>query len=203
MADDLYEAQTLMAISQYRSEARRRDDASPQRRSVGGSGGSNSDAGSGDQDNGPGPTGGSGPANPPPWTPTSPDRFRFSGPVPLGPLYTWSADCAGDDVNPWMESRLANQTFITMSVNILSPILPFRPDWIFPNRPTIFTSPAAPAFFGPLITEANFKALQAFEPCHVMRNTLPPITFEPYVGCRLGIFIRQYRDFEATELIAV
>ncbi|POM65165.1 Hypothetical protein PHPALM_19167 [Phytophthora palmivora] len=40
VADDLYEAQTLMAISQSRSEARRRDHASPQRRSVGGSGGS-------------------------------------------------------------------------------------------------------------------------------------------------------------------
>ncbi|POM66261.1 Hypothetical protein PHPALM_17907 [Phytophthora palmivora] len=73
VADDLYEAQTLMGISQFRSEARRRDHASPQCRSVGGSGGSpggsdgsNSDAGSGDQGNGSGPTGGSGLANPPP-----------------------------------------------------------------------------------------------------------------------------------------
>ncbi|POM72411.1 Hypothetical protein PHPALM_10873 [Phytophthora palmivora] len=141
-----------MAISQFRSEARRRDHASPQRRSVGGSGGSpggsdgsNSDTGSGDQ---------------------------------------------------------GNQTLIAMTVNFLFPILPFRPDWIFPHRPTIYTSPTAPAFCGHLITEANVKALQAAEPWQVIRNTLPPISFEADVGGRLGVFLRQYRDFEASELIA-
>ncbi|POM77016.1 Hypothetical protein PHPALM_5668 [Phytophthora palmivora] len=50
--------------------------------------------------------------------------------------------------------------------------------------------------------EANVKALQAAEPWRVIRNTLPPISFEADVGGRLGIFVRQYRDFEASELIA-
>ncbi|POM71104.1 Hypothetical protein PHPALM_12372 [Phytophthora palmivora] len=106
VADDLYEAQTLMAISQSRSEARRRDHASPKRRSVGGSGGS------------PGGSGGS------------------------------NSDAGSRD------------------------------------------------------QEANVKALQAAEPWQVIRNTLPPISFEADVGGRLGIFLRQYRDFEASELIA-
>ncbi|POM64372.1 Hypothetical protein PHPALM_20104 [Phytophthora palmivora] len=63
VSDDLYEAQTLMAISQSRSEARRREHESPQRHLAGGSGGSpggsdgsNSDAGSGDQSNSSAPT---------------------------------------------------------------------------------------------------------------------------------------------------
>ncbi|POM62557.1 hypothetical protein PHPALM_28278 [Phytophthora palmivora] len=50
VADDLYEAQTLMAISQSRSEARRGEHVSPQRGSSGspgGSDGSDSDTGSG------------------------------------------------------------------------------------------------------------------------------------------------------------
>ncbi|POM65658.1 Hypothetical protein PHPALM_18595 [Phytophthora palmivora] len=89
-----------------------------------------------------------------------------------------------------------------MTVNFLFPILPFRSDWIFPHRPTIYTSPTAPAFCGHLITEANVKALQAAEPWRVIRNILPPISFEADVGGRLGIFVRQYRDFEASELIA-
>ncbi|POM65549.1 Hypothetical protein PHPALM_18716 [Phytophthora palmivora] len=210
VADDLYEAQTLMAISQSRSEARRRDHASPQRRSAGGSGGSprgsdgsNSDAGSGDQDNGSGPTGGSGPANPPPGR--QPPRITFVPQVPFPegrciPGRRIVRVMAAADIDPWIESRLA--TLIAMTVNFLFPILPFRPDWIFPHRPTIHTSPTAPAFCGHLITEANVKALQAAEPWQVIRNTLPPISFEADVGGRLGIFIRQYRDFEASELIA-
>ncbi|POM71994.1 Hypothetical protein PHPALM_11371 [Phytophthora palmivora] len=106
------------------------------------------------------------------------------------------------DIDPSIESRLANQTLIVMTVNFLFPTLPFRPDWIFPHRPTIFTSSTAPVFCGHLITEANVKALQAAEPWQVIRNTLPPILFKADVGGRLGISVRQYRDFEASELIA-
>ncbi|POM64920.1 Hypothetical protein PHPALM_19483, partial [Phytophthora palmivora] len=190
VADDLYEAQTLMAISQSRSEARRRDHASPQRRSVGGSGGS---------------PGGSGPANPPPGR--QPPRITFVPQVPFPedrciPGRRIVRVMAAADIDPWIESRLANQTLIAMTVNFLFPILPFRPDWIFPHRPTIYTSPTASAFCGHLITEANVKALQAAEPWQVIRNTLPPISFEADVGGRLGVFLRQYRDFEASELIA-
>ncbi|POM66262.1 Hypothetical protein PHPALM_17909 [Phytophthora palmivora] len=103
VADDLYEPQTLMTISQSRSEARRRDHASPQSQLAGGSPGgfhgSNSDTGSGDQGNGSGPT-----------------------------------------------------------------------DWIFHHRPTIYTSPMAPAFCGHLITEANVKALQVAEPTVISKQ---------------------------------
>ncbi|POM58527.1 Hypothetical protein PHPALM_36811, partial [Phytophthora palmivora] len=203
VADDLYEARTLMTISQSRSEARHRDHASPQRRSAGGSpggsDGSNSDVGSGDQDNG------SGPANPPPGR--QPPRITFVPQIPFPegrctPGRRITRIMAATDIDPWIESRLANQTLIAMTVNFLFPMLPFRPDWIFPHRPTIFTSPTATAFCGHLITEANVKALQAAEPWQVIRNTLPPISFEADVGGRLGIFVRQYRDFGAAELIA-
>ncbi|POM77724.1 Hypothetical protein PHPALM_4846, partial [Phytophthora palmivora] len=107
----------------------------------------------------------------------------------------------GADIYSLIESQLVNQTLITMTVNFLFPILPFRFDWIFPHRPTIYTSPTAPAFCGHLITEANVKALQAAEPWRVIRNTQPPISFEADVGGRLGTFLLQYRDFEASELI--
>ncbi|POM67599.1 Myosin heavy chain, striated muscle, partial [Phytophthora palmivora] len=152
VADDLYEAQTLMAISQSRSEARRRDHASPQRRPAGGSGGS---------------PGGSGPANPPPGR--QPPRITFVPQVPFPegrcvPGRRIARTMAAADIDPWIESQLVNQTLITMTVNFLFPILPFRSDWIFPHRPTIYTSPMAPAFCGHLITEANVKALQAAEP---------------------------------------
>ncbi|POM78103.1 Hypothetical protein PHPALM_4412 [Phytophthora palmivora] len=212
VADDLYEAQTLMTISQSRSEARRRDHASPQRRSAGGSGGSpdgsngsDSDTGSGGQGNGAGPTGVAGPASPP--SGRQPRRITFVPQVPFPedrciPGRRIARAMAAADIDPWIESRLANQTLITMTVNFLFPILPFRPEWIFPHRPTIYTSPTTPAFCGHLITEANVKALQAAEPWRVIRKTLPPISFEADVGGRLGIFIRQYRDFEASELIA-
>ncbi|POM73532.1 Hypothetical protein PHPALM_9612 [Phytophthora palmivora] len=184
VADDLYEAHTLMAISQSRSEARRRDHASPQRRSAGGSpggsDGSNSDAGSGDQGNGSDPQA---------------DLAR--------PIRLLGASSPESPSSPRSHSlRLANQTLITMTMNFLFPILPFRSEWIFPHRPTIYTSPTAPAFCGHLITEANVKALQAAEPWRVIQNTQPPISFEADVGGRLGTFLRQYRDFEASELIA-
>ncbi|POM60436.1 hypothetical protein PHPALM_30709 [Phytophthora palmivora] len=199
VADDLYEAQTLMAISQSRSEARRRDHASPQRRSAGGSGGSpdgsdgsNSDTGSRDQGNGSGPTDG-----------RQPHRITFAPQVPFpegrcisGRRIARAMTAAG--IDPWIESWLANQTLIVMTLNFLFPILPFRPDWIFPHRPTIYTSPRAPAFCGHLITETNVKALQAAKPWRVIRNTLPPISFEADVGGRLRIFVRQY----PSELIA-
>ncbi|POM57498.1 Hypothetical protein PHPALM_37981 [Phytophthora palmivora] len=209
VADDLYEAQTMMAISQSRSEARRRDHASPQRRSAsgsggspGGSGGSDSDAGSGDQDDRSGPTGGSGPANPPPGR--QPPRITFVPQVPFPegrcvPGRRIARAMAAVDIDPWIESQL---TLITMTMNFLFPILPFRSEWIFPHRPTIYTSPTAPAFCGHLITEANVTALQAAEPWRVIQNTQPPISFEADVGSRLGTFLRQYRDFEASELIA-
>ncbi|POM67979.1 Hypothetical protein PHPALM_15917 [Phytophthora palmivora] len=209
VADDLYEAQTLMVIFQSRSEARRREYASPQRQFAGGSGGSpdgsDSDTGSGGQGNGTGPTGGSGPASPP--SGHQPRRITFVPQVPFPedrciPGRRIARVMAAADIDPWIESRLANQTLITMAVNFLFLILPFRPEWIFPHRPTIYTSPTAPALCGYLIREANVKALQAAEPWRVIRNTLPPISFETDVGGRLGIFIRQYRDFEASELIA-
>ncbi|POM73484.1 Myosin heavy chain, striated muscle [Phytophthora palmivora] len=174
VADDLYEAQTLMAISQSRSEARRRDHASPQRRSAGGSGGSpggsdgsNSDTGSRGQGNGFGPTGGSGPTNPPPGRQSPRITFVPQVPFPEGrciPGRRIVRVMAAADIDPWIESRLANQILIAMTVNFLFPILPFRPDWIFPHRSTIYTSLTAPAFCGHLITEANVKALQAAEP---------------------------------------
>ncbi|POM63606.1 Hypothetical protein PHPALM_20966 [Phytophthora palmivora] len=202
VADDLNEAQTLMAISQPRSEARRRDHASPRRQSVGGSGGSpggsdgsNSDTGSGNQGDGIGPMGGSGPATPP--NGRQPRRITFVPQIPFPdsrgiPGRRIARVMVAADIEPWIESRLANQTLIAMPVNFLFLILQFRLDWIFPHRPRVFTSPTAPAFCGHQITEANVK---------VVRNSLPPITSEPNVGGRLGIFIRQYRDFETSELI--
>ncbi|POM64551.1 Hypothetical protein PHPALM_19902 [Phytophthora palmivora] len=198
VADDLYEAQTLMTISQSRSEARRRDHASPQRRpsggfggSPGGSDGSNSDAGSGDQGNGSGPTGESGP---PPGR--QPPRVTFGPQVPFPegrriPDRRVARVIAAVDIDPWIESRLANQTLIVMTVT-------FLPD-LSPSADDLHLSDSY-RFCGHLITEANIKALQA--PWQVIRNTLPPISFEDDVGGRLGIFLRQYRDFEASELIA-
>ncbi|POM65898.1 Hypothetical protein PHPALM_18320 [Phytophthora palmivora] len=111
---------------------------------------------------------------------------------------------AGPPSFPRSHSRriVVYRTLVIMTVNFLFPILPFRPEWIFPHQPTIYTSPTAPAFCGHLITEANVRALQAAEPWLVIRNTLPPISFEADVGGRLGIFLRQCHDFEASELIA-
>ncbi|POM81865.1 Histone methylation protein [Phytophthora palmivora] len=184
----LCKAQTLMAISQSRYEGRRRDHAPPQHHLAGesggspdGSNGSNSDTGSGDQGNGSGPTGGSGPANPP--NGRQPPRITFVPQVPFPegrcvPGRRIARVMAAADIDPWIESRLENQTVITISVNFLFPIQPFQPDWIFPHRPTILTSPTSPAFCGHLITEANVKTLQASEPWQVMRRFLPPITFE-------------------------
>ncbi|POM68855.1 Hypothetical protein PHPALM_14929 [Phytophthora palmivora] len=187
-ADDLYEAQTLMAISQSRSEARRRDHASPQRRSAGGSGGSpgGSDGSNSDAD----------------------PEIRATDPAPQAdlarPIRPLDASLPESLSSLRFHSlRVAVYlTLIAMAMNFLFPILPFRPDWIFPHRPTIYTSPTAPAFCGHLITEANVKALQAAEPWQVIQNILPPISFEADIGGRLGIFLRQYRDFEASELIA-
>ncbi|POM61099.1 LOW QUALITY PROTEIN: hypothetical protein PHPALM_29939 [Phytophthora palmivora] len=197
VADDLYEAQTLMAISQSRSEARRRDHASPQRRSAGGSGGSpggsggsDPDAGSGDQDDGSGSTGDL----------AQPIR-HLDVPFPEGrcvPGRRIARAMAAADIDPWIESQLVNQTLITMTVNFLFPILPFRSDWIFPHRPTIYTSPTAPAFCGHLITEANRKALQAAEPwrlitywesTHKFPITAAMIAQSPW----LGSFAKQRR----------
>ncbi|POM70890.1 Hypothetical protein PHPALM_12618 [Phytophthora palmivora] len=107
VADNLYEAQTLMAISQSRSEARRRDHASPQRRFAGGS------------------PGGSDGRQPPRITFVPQVSFPDGRCIPGRRIVRVMAAA---DIDPWIESRLANQTLIAMTVKFLFPILPFRPD---------------------------------------------------------------------------
>ncbi|KAE8970173.1 hypothetical protein PR001_g27287 [Phytophthora rubi] len=213
VADDLLEAQTLQALAQSRSAERWRRQASPRRgprvagsgASPDGSDGSDSDAGSAPRSASNADSSGGAPASPrrqPAGSPT-PDPMR---PVaPFGPEELCIPGRAQAramiqrEVDPWLADQIADTAMITMLINVLFPVLPTRPGWLFPRiAPTARRQYTPRDYCVDLITEDNVRALLDTRPWEVLEraNDADALSFDEDVGGRLGVAIRRYQTHE-------
>ncbi|KAE9323574.1 hypothetical protein PF008_g17316 [Phytophthora fragariae] len=208
MADDLLEAQTLQALAQSRSAERRWRQASPRRGpKVAGSGASpdgsdGSDAGSAPQSAPNANSAGDAPASPRrrPAGSSTPDPMR---PVaPFGPedlCIPGRAQARAMIQDPWLADQISDATMVTMLINVLFPVLPTRPGWLFPRiAPTARRQYTPRDYCVDLITEDNVRALLDTRPWEVLEraNDADALSFEEDVGGRLGATIRRYQTHE-------
>ncbi|GMF29422.1 unnamed protein product [Phytophthora fragariaefolia] len=107
------------------------------------------------------------------------------------------------DCEPLAVARLNHVAIMTMSIDVLFPLLPTQPGWIFPhldpeNRPQYRSTD----YCSVLVTEVNVQALLDTRPWDTLEGTDNMISFEADVGGRPGLLIQAYRDFETSALIS-
>ncbi|GMF54650.1 unnamed protein product [Phytophthora fragariaefolia] len=171
---------------------------------MGGSGGPPGGSDDSDSEEDPDPQGhGRDPATPP--RPRNP----LAAADPIAPGDQWipgrdtSRILAPIDCEPWAVARLNHVAIMTMSIDVLFPLLPTQPGWIFPhldpeNRPQYRSTD----YCSDLITEVNVRALLDTRPWDTLEGTDNMILFEVDVGGRLGLLIQAYRDFETSALMS-
>ncbi|OWZ06573.1 hypothetical protein PHMEG_00021152 [Phytophthora megakarya] len=93
---------------------------------------------------------------------------------------------------------------MTMTVEVLSRALPFRPEWIFPSHLPRAAIPRSGQYCSHLITGQNIRALMAALPWNVLAgaNIPEPMSFDITVDGRLGFLIERYSAVEFQDLIA-
>ncbi|KAE9166748.1 hypothetical protein PF005_g29074 [Phytophthora fragariae] len=213
VTNDLLEAQTLQALAQSRSAERRCRLASPRRgpkvagsgASLDGSDGSGSDA---DPTSRPTPNVGSsgGPSAPPPRRSagsSAPDPMKSVAPFARGELCipgrVQAHAMIQREVDPWLADQISDKAMVTMLINVLFPILPTRPGWLFPRIALTDRRQYTPQdYCVDLITEDNVRALLDSRPWEVLERAAnaDPISLEDDVGGRLGVAIQRYQTHE-------
>ncbi|OWZ20299.1 hypothetical protein PHMEG_0005298 [Phytophthora megakarya] len=90
-----------------------------------------------------------------------------------------------------------------MTLEVLSRVLPFRPEWIFPGHVPRTATPRADHYCSHLITAKNVRDLMATLPWNVLTgaNIPDPISFEITVDGRLGFLFERYSAVELQNLI--
>ncbi|OWZ04188.1 hypothetical protein PHMEG_00023949 [Phytophthora megakarya] len=124
----------------------------------------------------------------------APDHVRI-----LGRQQTRQYNIA--DVDPWVVQRINTLTIMTMTMTleVLSRALPFRPEFIFPSHVPRMATPRSDQYCSHhLITGQNVRDLMAALPW----NVLTPMSFEITVDGRLGFLIERYSVVELQDLIA-
>ncbi|OWY95673.1 hypothetical protein PHMEG_00034259 [Phytophthora megakarya] len=108
------------------------------------------------------------------------------------------------DVDPWVIQRINTLTIMTMTLEVLSRALPFRPEWIFPSHLPRAATPRSGQYCSHLITGQNVRDLMAALPWNVLTgaNIPEPMSFEITVDGRLGFLIERYSEVEFQDLIA-
>ncbi|OWZ12182.1 hypothetical protein PHMEG_00014691 [Phytophthora megakarya] len=167
--DDMLLAQTVMALSRPKSEQRRRDHAAPHRTSAGGDvdPGSGGDSDGGNSSNGSGGGGGGGsPVDPTgmPLLSTMLPRRLFAADHECIPVRQQTHQYNIADVDPWMIQQINTLTIMTMTLEVLSRALSFRPEWIFPGHVPRVATPRPGQHYSHLITVHNVRALMAALP---------------------------------------
>ncbi|KAE8978257.1 hypothetical protein PR001_g24897 [Phytophthora rubi] len=103
------------------------------------------------------------------------------------------------EVDPWLADQISDKAMVTMLINVLFPILPTRPGWLFPRiAPTDRRQYTPHDYCVDLITEDNVRALLDSRPWEVLERAAnaDPISFEDDVGGRLGVAIQRYQTHE-------
>ncbi|OWZ18235.1 hypothetical protein PHMEG_0007716 [Phytophthora megakarya] len=108
------------------------------------------------------------------------------------------------DVDPWVIQRINTLTIITMTLEVLSRALPFRPEWSFPSHVPRVATPRPDQYCSHLITGQNVRDLMAALPWNVLTcaNIPEPMSFEIAVDGRLGYLIERYSAVEFQDRIA-
>ncbi|KAF4148098.1 hypothetical protein GN958_ATG02711, partial [Phytophthora infestans] len=218
-AEDALEEDTRRALSQSRSEARRRSLSTPPPQGVrlvadlpdlveggsphgGGSPGSPRGGGS------PGsPHGGGSPGS---VLIPAPPNSSLPGMLPVAPFGPDAAFIPGRrapvafaarDIEPWSAKKLNRVAIISMKITVLFPELPFRAEWIFPR-----TADAIPraGYVDSLITRPLVEELTSAAPWDTLVTTpVDPVSFRGDVRGRLGVFVRAFRDFASKHRVAI
>ncbi|KAF4133111.1 hypothetical protein GN958_ATG17698, partial [Phytophthora infestans] len=218
-AEDALEEDTRRALSQSRSEARRRSLSTPPPQGVrlvadlpdlveggsphgGGSPGSPRGGGS------PGsPHGGGSPGS---VLIPAPPNSSLPGMLPAAPFGPDAAFIPGRrapvafaarDIEPWSAKKLNRVAIISMKITVLFPELPFRAEWIFPR-----TADAIPraGYVDSLITRPLVEELTSAAPWDTLVTTpVDPVSFRGDVRGRLGVFVRAFRDFASKHRVAI
>ncbi|OWZ05721.1 hypothetical protein PHMEG_00022131 [Phytophthora megakarya] len=206
--NDMMQAQMVMALSRSRSEQRRCDHAAPHRTGAGGAG----DPGLGGDSDGDGSSncsgggGGGSPVDPAgmplvstmlPRRHFAPDHVRIRG-----RQQTRQYDIA--DVDPWVIQRINTLTIVTITLEVLSRALPFRPEWIFPSHVPRVSTRRSDQYCTHLLTGQNVRDLMAAFPWYVLTgaNIPEPMSFEITIDGRLGFLIERYSAVEFQDRIA-
>ncbi|KAF4141158.1 hypothetical protein GN958_ATG09651, partial [Phytophthora infestans] len=90
---------------------------------------------------------------------------------------------------------------ISMKITVLFPELPFRAEWIFPR-----TADAIPraGYVDSLITRPLVEELTSAAPWDTLVTTpVDPVSFRGDVRGRLGVFVRAFRDFASKHRVAI
>ncbi|OWY97492.1 hypothetical protein PHMEG_00031962, partial [Phytophthora megakarya] len=108
------------------------------------------------------------------------------------------------DVEPWVIQRINTLTIMTMTLEVLSRALPFRPELIFPSHLPTSAVPRTGQYCSHLITGQNVRDLMVALPWNVLTgaNIPEPMSFEITVDGRLGFLIERYSAVEFQDLIA-
>ncbi|KAF4135165.1 hypothetical protein GN958_ATG15659, partial [Phytophthora infestans] len=221
-AEDALEEDTRRALSQSRSEARRRSLSTPPPQGVrlvadlpdlveGGSphgGGSPGSPGSPHGGGSPGsPHGGGSPGS---VLIPAPPNSSLPGMLPVAPFGPDAAFIPGRrapvafaarDIEPWSAKKLNRVAIISMKITVLFPELPFRAEWIFPR-----TADAIPraGYVDSLITRPLVEELTSAAPWDTLVTTpVDPVSFRGDVRGRLGVFVRAFRDFASKHRVAI
>ncbi|KAF4135256.1 hypothetical protein GN958_ATG15552, partial [Phytophthora infestans] len=194
-AEDALEEDTRRALSQSRSEARRRSLSTPP------------------------PQGGRLVAGPPdlveggrlmvvdlqdrPMVADPRDRLTVADPLDLPGIASRRAPVAfaARDIEPWSAKKLNRVAIISMKITVLFPELPFRAEWIFPR-----TADAIPraGYVDSLITRPLVEELTSAAPWDTLVTTpVDPVSFRGDVRGRLGVFVRAFRDFASKHRVAI
>ncbi|OWZ00628.1 hypothetical protein PHMEG_00028138 [Phytophthora megakarya] len=93
---------------------------------------------------------------------------------------------------------------MTMTLEVLSRALPFRPEWIFPSHLPRAAVPRSGQYCSHLITGQNVCDLMGALHWNVLTgaNIPEPMSFEITVDGRLGFLIKRYSAVEFQDLIA-
>ncbi|KAE9164612.1 hypothetical protein PF004_g29770 [Phytophthora fragariae] len=72
-------------------------------------------------------------------------------------------------VDPWLADQISDKAMVAMLINVLFPILPTRPGWLFPRiAPTDRRQYTPQDYCVDLITEDNVRALLDSRPWEVL-----------------------------------
>ncbi|KAG3066719.1 hypothetical protein PI124_g21011 [Phytophthora idaei] len=203
IADELLEEDTLRALSQSRSEARRLSHASHKSRLSSGSGPSpDSPSGSHDGSSGAGGSGGSGPPDPGS-RPSAPPQIATSAHLlPQAPFGPDDACIPGrsrprplvaSEPEPWAVSKLNRVPIASMKIVLIFPDLPFLRGWIFPQYGG---DVPATEFCVDRISQDHIERMTAAKPWAALDGPGTTFIFRAEVGGRLGIFVSACRSFE-------
>ncbi|KAF4132658.1 hypothetical protein GN958_ATG18151 [Phytophthora infestans] len=213
-AEEALKEDTRRALSQSRSEARRRSLSTPPPQVAGTAGSGGATAGSAihvDSDGGSGsdgsPHGGGSPGS---VLIPAPPNSSLPGMLPAAPFGPDAAFIPGRrapvafaarDIEPWSAKKLNRVAIISMKITVLFPELPFRAEWIFPR-----TADAIPraGYVDSLITRPLVEELTSAAPWDTLVTTpVDPVSFRGDVRGRLGVFVRAFRDFASKHRVAI